>query len=913
MKRKLLFAAALVVGALSFNANAQTKGDIVTANGYAYKVVGDENLFTNGSFSDGVTGWTAGGYSAAAVAKDFIFTDEGGFDGGKYITTNGAAANAATTLTQSIQVERGKTYYFSVWTSGKAPTSGNVNYNALFKMENATKEQSVIKAFDWPQGNDKSTAEWTQTKYVFTAETDYVGVRMGWNTSTNFDGFTLIEVENLNTPALNVKGAIGGENMKDFYPLTTADYTIEVAGTAEQEINIKGAGLVYTPETTATVRFVRSNNVVYVYENGVFKQTINQGSAYPVINDTNVAKSEDQILKDADFADKTGDLIAANLYKLGSNWTAVASYGSGSGSVRVNAASGSGAKSGNILIWRGTGNDNYFSQKVDGIKPNTYYNIQVSQRAGSNAAADFNVGLGNAAGDYSIAASTVFLGNGQGACVRSINILTPETLPNEVYFTFKNTNPSTSDNSGSNDAVTQLDWVSLVERFSGIEGAESMMVLDGEAYAPVTKDLLNAEIYNANLKIQTVKNIGDGVFQIADGTKSALSTAINTAKGVAAKTDATEDEIAQAIANLKEAEVLKLNEPDEDALFNIVNITKSYAHTSKALTFISAKGADLTDNSTEMKWDAEPGKTFYPQAVQFVPVNADKNLYKLCYTRADGNTVYVGTGNGTGLSPDRSDRLRPTTEKEKALIVQVKAVADNVWKLYNTEEGANIGATDDNGFYTNNGTNADVLIQEAVKVSEPVTVNINAKKYGTLIVPFDTDAPANTTVYSVASVTGEALNLVEVNGGLKANVPYILYANSAVENVQLSGIGAAYADDTFEDGLLTGAYTAVDLPVKSYVLQTQDNKQAFYIVEKSFKSTPYRAFLTVVPEDDPTDPETKAVYYFDFSGDATAIETVPEVAEGAENAVIYNLAGQRVATPVKGGIYIVNGQKVLVK
>ena len=44
----------------------------------------------------------------------------------------------------------------------------------------------------------------------------------------------------------------------------------------------------------------------------------------------------------------------------------------------------------------------------------------------------------------------------------------------------------------------------------------------------------------------------------------------------------------------------------------------------------------------------------------------------------------------------------------------------------------------------------------------------------------------------------------------------------------------------------------------------------------------------------------------------TGIEQI-ETLDDINNAVIYNLNGQRVARPVVGGIYIVNGKKVVIK
>ncbi|MBR0526499.1 MAG: Ig domain-containing protein [Prevotella sp.] len=156
-----------------------------------------DNLFKNGSFGYGnpVYGWKTVGYATDAVASNFTITAEGGaVDGGAYITTNGEGAGSAKTIRKSVAVEVGKKYYFAVYTSGKAPAANNFPYNALFKMSDATTEAGVLKEFEWPQGANNTTTEWSLTECIFTAETPYVGVRMGWNASSSFDNFVLVEV-----------------------------------------------------------------------------------------------------------------------------------------------------------------------------------------------------------------------------------------------------------------------------------------------------------------------------------------------------------------------------------------------------------------------------------------------------------------------------------------------------------------------------------------------------------------------------------------------------------------------------------------------------------------------------------------------------------------------------------------------
>lgn len=156
-----------------------------------------ENLFKNGSFDypNALYGWTVKNtYTEAADPSNFTITSTGGVNNGAFVTTNAGGAGTATSLSKAIPVENGKKYYFAVYTSGKAPSTNNFAYNALFAMSSATAESSTLKPFEWPQGAEKTATEWSKTEFVFTATTDYVGVRMSWNASSSFDNFVLCEI-----------------------------------------------------------------------------------------------------------------------------------------------------------------------------------------------------------------------------------------------------------------------------------------------------------------------------------------------------------------------------------------------------------------------------------------------------------------------------------------------------------------------------------------------------------------------------------------------------------------------------------------------------------------------------------------------------------------------------------------------
>ncbi len=164
----------------------------------AFKVLSD-NLFVNGGFNDGVEGWTAGGYETAAAEENFTIHTGGGYNGGAYLTSNQSAGAASEyTISQAIAVEKDAYYLFIGYTNGDTPQA---RYSALFEMnDEGTAEldheeddghtySNEIVRLTWGDGT-----EWTKTESVFLATTSYVGMRMGWTTSS-YDGFQLYKLE----------------------------------------------------------------------------------------------------------------------------------------------------------------------------------------------------------------------------------------------------------------------------------------------------------------------------------------------------------------------------------------------------------------------------------------------------------------------------------------------------------------------------------------------------------------------------------------------------------------------------------------------------------------------------------------------------------------------------------------------
>ncbi len=249
-------AVSLTLLSINVNDNEYAEGDTYSADGYTYSVKSD-NMVKNGGFNDGVDGWQANFYSQDADINNFGYSESGGYNGGHYITiTAGVGAESVYTPCQAIEVEAGKTYLFIGYTNGTSPTSGNMRYNGLMRMDSPTHEvledgktsghDAIVEAqLNWGNGID-----WEKTEQVFTAETDYVGVRFTWCNGASFDGIQLYEIDEADETATEEP--------------TTITYTDELY------VTLSGSEL-DPVETSVDVQFNGDNTINFMLKNFVME------------------------------------------------------------------------------------------------------------------------------------------------------------------------------------------------------------------------------------------------------------------------------------------------------------------------------------------------------------------------------------------------------------------------------------------------------------------------------------------------------------------------------------------------------------------------------------------------------------------------------------------------------------------
>ncbi len=339
---------------------------------------------------------------------------------------------------------------------------------------------------------------------------------------------SLTKVDAVAEPDVTKKVTVGGSAVSntDAFTSIAATSTLEVGATAFMPIHFTNASeaFTYTPETTCTVRFVRTGGNIYVYEGTTYKGVV--ATFTPTLYTTFAADyrptNKNQLLQNPDFDTKGDALNGGNAWKVGTPWTSNVTWGNSSSGIRVRENSDK-----VVFLWRGSGNNNYFGQPLSTLKPNTQYRVMLQQIASGNSNATFYIGIGSSVGTHGLCEKSFTLGTNQDG-VKNGNFTTPASIVNGTTYHFTFQNSSWNSASDGSDPVTQIDWISLEEPYTwALTGVSSASYLDGTAYKPYTLSEIRAEFATAYASLNT--NLNDATYTNVTGTeRTALETAYNT-------------------------------------------------------------------------------------------------------------------------------------------------------------------------------------------------------------------------------------------------------------------------------------------------------------------------------------------------------------------------------------------------
>ena len=480
----------------------------------------------------------------------------------------------------------------------------------------------------------------------------------------------------------------------------------------------------------------------------------------------------------------------------------------------------------------------------------------------------------------------------------------------------------------------QDSWIQAIadQTYTGEAIEPAVVVKDGETTLTLNTDYTVAYSNNVETGTATVTVTGTGNYSgtatanftiVAD--KSALNTAITEAETYY---NSIKDDHAEAAAALKTAiDTAKAMQEKGDATQEEVNNALSALNTAKT----TAEDAVLTETKNELNDDITDAEAYYNSIKDSNPTAAATlldaiNAAKAVKNNADATQEQVDAAIAALASAK--------TTAEQAVLAETKtelgtAITD-AETYYNSIKDSNPDAAADlltainaaKGVQGNNDATqeqveaalsalAAAVTTATVEVSR-IEITIPAKSYVTRI---DADkrqietAVSGVSLYSVASVTNKEVVLTAALNVVAAEMPFLIYNNNdeaKTVNIILSTGDAdavTYDSNHFKGTLTAKTFSAADMQAADhYVLS---NGHSFVWVKDAGTLAANKCWielakaagassLSIVPEND------------GFTG----ISLTQALSEG--EGVCYDLSGRRVAKPAKG-LYIVNGKKIVVK
>lgn len=182
------------------------------------------------------------------------------------------------------------------------------------------------------------------------------------------------------------------------------------------------------------------------------------------------------------------------------------------------------------------------------------------------------------------------------------------------------------------------------------------------------------------------------------------------------------------------------------------------------------------------------------------------------------------------------------------------------------------------------------------------TASNDGQNYATLNLPFAATLPAGVTAYK-GTVSGNEVILTaykQAGEVLPANTPVLLTATDA-SSYNFAPAGYQPSEETgFLGTLVATAVTANN----AYILAKKGEEVKFYLLNSESNTVnAYKAYIVV------SGGKAQSLS-FNF-GTTTGIHAA--TADAATDAPVFDLSGRRVVKVVKGGLYIQNGKKFIVK
>ena len=283
------------------------------------------------------------------------------------------------------------------------------------------------------------------------------------------------------------------------------------------------------------------------------------------------------------------------------------------------------------------------------------------------------------------------------------------------------------------------------------------------------------------------------------------------------------------------------------------------------------------------KYETDEGYEYSHKVTSSYNVVSDKLLRIACFA-VDNDVLTAKSGKLLYFKVKASPYLKP---------------GDVVLKVTNLDF-----ITNENKVQTYHCKDQTLTLHATAESTATLSVS-GSSHYGTCVLPFAVSPlPDGVKAYSAKGLddTGQLVVLSEVTQ-LAAYTPYILYSASGYSGSLSGSVDADKYGEVVSDGLLRGAI-APQKKSAGYVLQDLGEGAKFYAMDGVEFLIPEGKCWLEMPA-----AQASAPQYGIQIGATTAI-TVPTTSASAHGK-IYTLDGKQVKTMQPGGIYVVNGKKVL--
>lgn len=343
--------------------------------------------------------------------------------------------------------------------------------------------------------------------------------------------------------------------------------------------------------------------------------------------------------------------------------------------------------------------------------------------------------------------------------------------------------------------------------------------------------------------------------------------------------------------------------PSDETFNSFINAAKKHlaktyftitnCRTSYSLRVLSAN----TTNASALSVDEK--KSNASALWQFVPIESGFKLYNANAKAYLG--ALVGTNGNTSMNADLEQGGLYSISVNTSGTVDGFVLRDGNNGRMNLEGDGRVDAWEGQAGFYNQVTWA---IDPATEI-EVALNTLGSKSYATTYLPFGVSAVKDAKAYSAATPADGQTVMTEVTSFAKENGILLVSDNAAAKAVLTIGDVEGAASSSALQGTLL-AKDITDAQAKYLVFgknKANETEVGFFEPSTTVTSIPAnRAFFA--------DAEGSAIA-LNF-GNVTAVNNV--VAGNANaNAPIFDLTGRRVVKAVKGGLYIQNGKKYIVK